>query len=255
MTLLCRVLALLAVGALSCLPAHAASPSESCAAPSDLTRLDGRLARTGLRLARHENLTIVALGSSSTEGVGASVPEATYPSQLAAELQRRLPRQPITVLNKGVGGETSVDMMARFDRDVFAARPDLVIWQVGTNSVLRDADIAQHRDIVRRGIMRLKDAGIDVVIMDAQYAPEFLAHPGYREMERTLSSLGKEENVPVFRRFALMRHWVQAGQLDFTTMLSPDGLHQNDLSYACVGRQLADSLIDSVRSSLMTSRR
>jgi acyl-CoA thioesterase I len=250
-----RVLVLLAVCVVPCLPAQAASPSKSCAAPSDLTRLYGRLTRTGLRLARHETLTVVAIGSSSTEGIGASAPEATYPSQLAAELQRLLPGQPITVLNKGVGGETSGDMLARFDRDVFAAQPDLVIWQVGTNSVLRDEDIARHQEIVRRGIMRLKGAGIDVVIMDAQYAPEFLAHSGYREMERTISVVSKEENVPVFRRFALMRHWVEAGQFDFATMLSPDGLHQNDQSYACVGRLLADSLVDSVHSSLITSRR
>ena len=159
------------------------------------------------------------------------------------------------MLNKGVGGETSIDMVARFDRDVFAARPDLVIWQVGTNSVLRDEDIAAHQEVVRGGITRLKEAGIDVVLMDSQYAPEFLAHPGYRNMERTLSSLGKEEGVPVFRRFALMHHWVTAGQLDFATMLSPDGLHLNDLSYECVGRMLADSVVDAARASTMTSRR
>jgi acyl-CoA thioesterase I len=250
-----RLLVVLAVCLLPNLPAIAASPSESCAAPGDLTRLSGRLMRTGLRIERREKLTIVAIGSSSTEGVGASTPEASYPSQLAAELQRRLPGEAITVLNKGVGGETSVDMMARFDRDVFAARPDLVIWQVGTNSVLRDEDIVRHQEIVRGGIMRLKESGIDVVIMDAQYAPEFLAHPGYRSMERALSSLGKEEGVPVFHRFALMHHWVKAGQLDFATMLAPDGLHLNDLSYECVGRMLADSVLDAARSSTMTSRR
>jgi acyl-CoA thioesterase-1 len=255
MTLICRFLIVLAVCSLPGLPAIAASPSESCAAPSELTRLSGRLERTGTRIARHEKLTIVAIGSSSTEGVGASTPEASYPSQLAAELQRRLSGQTITVLNKGVGGEVSADMVARFDRDVFAERPDLVIWQVGTNSVLRDENIARHEEVVRGGIMRLKDAGIDVVIMDAQYAPEFLAHPGYRSMERTLSALGKEEGVPLFRRFDLMRHWVKAGQLDFSTMLAPDGLHLNDLSYECVGRLLADAVIDAARLSTMTSRR
>ncbi len=249
-----RFLIALAACTLAALPARAASP-ERCDAPSDLTRLSGRLARTGARIARHEPLTIVALGSSSTEGVGASGPEATYPSRLAAELQQRLPEQSVTVLNKGIGGETSIDEVARFDRDVFAAQPDLVIWQVGTNSVLRDESVAEHREVVRRGIARLKDAGIDVVLMDAQYAPQFLAHTEYHDMEHSLSLLGKEEGVPVFRRFALMRHWVKTKQLDFAAMLAPDGLHLNDLGYECVGRILADSVVDAARATTLTSHR
>jgi lysophospholipase L1-like esterase len=236
------------------LPAQAAA-SELCDAPSELTRLTGRLTRTGMRIVRREPLTIVALGSSSTEGIGASTPEATYPSRFAAELRQRLPGQSITVLNKGVGGETSDDELQRFDRDVFAAQPDLVIWQVGTNSVLRDESVAEHGETVRRGLARLKDAGIDVVLMDAQYAPLFLAHPEYHDMERSLSLLGKEEATPLFHRFALMHHWVKTKQLDFTTMLAPDGLHLNDVGYACVGRILADSVIDAARVSTMTSHR
>jgi lysophospholipase L1-like esterase len=243
-----------AIGTFAPVPARAAPP-ERCDAPSELTHLSGRLARTGLRIARHEPLTVVALGSSSTEGVGASAPDATYPSRLAAELRERLPDETITVLNKGIGGETSIDELARFDRDVFAAEPDLVIWQVGTNSVLRDENIAEHREVVRRGIARLKEAGIDVVLMDAQYAPQFLAHSEYHEMERSLSLIGKEESVPVFRRFALMRHWVKTKQLDFTTMLSPDGLHLNDLGYDCIGRILAASVVEAARASTLTSHR
>src|SRR5690348_1245528 len=113
------------------LPARAA-PLERCDAPSDLVRLSGRLVRTGSRIANREPLTIVAIGSSSTQGIGASTPEASYPSRLAAELRQRLPDQTVTVINKGIGGEISTDEVARFDRDVFPAQPDLVIWQVGT---------------------------------------------------------------------------------------------------------------------------
>lgn len=249
------ILSLLLLAFLLSTPASAGSLPESCAAPADLTRLRGGLARTAMRIARHEPLTILAIGSSSTAGTGASTPEATYPSQLAAEFHNRLPRQRVTVLNRGVGGETSIDMAARFDRDVFAANPDLVIWQVGTNSVLRDDAVAPYREAVRSGIARLKSAGIDTVIMDAQYAPAVLSHPRYHEMERALALLGKEEGVPVFRRFALMRHWVEAGQLDFAALLSPDSLHLNDLGYECVGRMIADSIIDAAQASVMTSHR
>ena len=62
----------------------------------------------------------------------------TYPSRLEVELKALLPGLPITVLNRGVNGEDAREMLARFDADVFAEKPDLVLWQVGSNSVLRD---------------------------------------------------------------------------------------------------------------------
>ena len=86
----------------------------------------GRSRRARAR-ARHTSATasprklpikIVAIGSSSTSGAGASSPAATYPSRLEAELKARLPGLPITVLNKGIGGEEAAQMVARFDADV-----------------------------------------------------------------------------------------------------------------------------------------
>jgi acyl-CoA thioesterase I len=235
-------------------PADAAPNSKSCAAPHELRQLRGGLARTATRLARQEPLTIVAIGSSSTFGYGASSLALSYPSQLAVELRRRIPAETIEVRNEGVSGETSIEMLERFDRDVFAHQPDLVIWQVGTNAVLHDFEIGHYRQVVRDGVERLKNAGIDVIIMDMQFAPKVLAHPLYREMERNLAELAKEEGVPVFRRFALMRNWVESGQLDFATMLSPDGLHMNDLTYGCISRILADAIIERTEAPVIISR-
>ena len=35
-------------------------------------------------------------------------------------------------------------MLARLDSAVIAEKPDLVLWQVGTNSVLRDKALLPH---------------------------------------------------------------------------------------------------------------
>src|ERR1700757_256653 len=69
-----------------------------CVAPPDLTRLVLPLTRTARRLAAHRLVMIVALGSSSTAGAGASSAEATYPSRLMAELARRFPVAVDTVI-------------------------------------------------------------------------------------------------------------------------------------------------------------
>ncbi len=91
-----------------------------------------------------EPIKIVALGSSSTYGAGASTSAAAYPSRLAEELAQRFPGHEITVLNRGVNGEEITDMLARLDTAVIAEQPDLVLWQVGTNSVLRDQALLPH---------------------------------------------------------------------------------------------------------------
>ena len=64
-----------------------AAPAPACNAPTELTRLVHPLTRTGRRLASGAPLVIVAVGSSSTYGAGASSPAASYPSRLAVELR------------------------------------------------------------------------------------------------------------------------------------------------------------------------
>jgi acyl-CoA thioesterase-1 len=243
--------AALLVGALTP-PARA---KDRCVTPPSLVRLTAALPRVEAKLRAHEPITIVAIGSSSTAGYGASAPAKTYPSRLAAELAERLPHATIEVRNKGVSGETSAEMLKRFDTDVLSARPDLVIWQVGTNSVIRDLDLRPHDALLREGIDRLKAAGIDVILMDMQYAPSVISHPHYAEMERILAETARDEHVAVFGRFAIMRYWVESGQLTFKTMLASDRLHLNDRSYGCVGRLLAEAIVDRLSTSAVASGR
>jgi len=67
--------------------------------------------------------------------------------------------------------------MARFTTDVIAAHPQLVLWQVGTNSVLRDRPLDRHEAELYQGIDELKAADADVVLIDLQYSPAVIAKP------------------------------------------------------------------------------
>jgi acyl-CoA thioesterase I len=216
-----------------------------CVAPADLTRLDLPLTRTARHLAAHRFVMIVALGSSSTAGAGASSAEATYPSRLMAELARRFATQSIIVLNRGISGERATDMLARFDDSVAAERPDLVLWQLGTNAVLRGYEHSKSDALIHEGIKRIKAIGADVVLIDPQFAPKVLARPEIADMIELISSAAKEENVDVFHRFALMRHWHDVDGIPFEVFLSPDGLHMNDWGYGCFAKALADAIADA----------
>jgi acyl-CoA thioesterase I len=106
------LLAALMVVVFAPIPAGAQAETHACADKATLTRLSYPLAHMAQRIAAGHSVTIVALGSSSTAGAGASGPAASYPNRLEAELKARFPGVAITVLNRGVNGDVAADMLA-----------------------------------------------------------------------------------------------------------------------------------------------
>jgi len=221
---------------------RASAGGNRCGAPEDMVTLDRPLPHVAARIAAGGPLTIVALGSSSTFGTGASGPQHSYPSRLHAFLAERYPDIAVRVINRGIGGEEAPAMAARIDRDVLPAHPDLVIWQVGTNAVLKNDDPAAIGAAVNDGVERIEEAGIDVLIMNLQYAPAMLRHPHYRDMLHALDAVAYQDDVSVFPRFALMRYWADEGQMSLRQMLARDRLHMSDVSYDCLAQQVAISI-------------
>jgi len=225
----------------------------ACMVAAEQVRFDLPLPRTARLLAAGKPIKIVALGSSSTFGAGASTSAASYPSRLAEELARHFPGHEITVLNRGVNGDEAADMLARLDRAVIAEKPDLVLWQVGTNSVLRDKAVLPHASLLHEGLARLKATGADVVLIDPQYAPRVLAKPNIEGMVSLIATAAKAEHVSLFHRFDLMRHWYETEHLPFETFVSSDGLHMNDWSYACLAKALGMAIAEAASRPTATA--
>jgi acyl-CoA thioesterase-1 len=226
----------------------AAAPARAdggCSAPAEAASLEHTPEHIRDRVARKLPIKIVAIGSSSTAGFGATSSAATYPSRLEAELKARLPGLPITVLNKGIGGEEANQMVARFNADVLDESPDLVLWQVGSNSVLRDHPTPG--ETIRQGVERLKASGTEVILINPQYAPKILAKPDLDHALDVITATARDGEVGMFDRFAVMRHWVEGEKIGFDKFLSPDGLHLNDWSYACFAKLLAAAILDDTK--------
>jgi acyl-CoA thioesterase-1 len=216
--------------------------SPSCAVPTALSAIAVPLDRTASRIEAGRAVTIVTMGSSSTLGVGATAPAMSYPSRLAQELRDRFPDLEIKVINHGVGGQDVAEELTRLDRDVIAEHPDLVIWQVGTNAVLRRDDLSTDEQLIVRGVALMEQQGIDIVLMDLQYAPRVLVRPSSAEMERLLAEIARHAHVGLFRRFEIMKEWDRTRQLAPAAMIGVDGLHMTDASYSCLANQLAEAL-------------
>ncbi|MBX9829671.1 MAG: SGNH/GDSL hydrolase family protein [Xanthobacteraceae bacterium] len=230
-----------------------AAPKAGCTAPSELTRLDYTFKRVSQKVAAGQPVKIVAIGSSSTAGAGASSPALTYPARLEAELRELMPRVSITVVNRGVNGEEARDMLARFERDVFAENPDMVIWQVGSNSVLRDRPLTDAPVPLNQGLALLREHGVDVVLMNPQYAPKVFTRHDVEGMVHLIALTAKEKSINLFQRFAVMRYWQLTEGLPFSAFLSSDELHLNDWSYGCIARLLAGAIHETATRPTLTA--
>ncbi len=68
-------------------------------------------------------------------------------------------------------------MLARFGRGVIPEKPDLVLWQVGSNAVLRGHDVVKIAEVISEGVGQLKAIGADVILIDPQFAPRVIENP------------------------------------------------------------------------------
>jgi lysophospholipase L1-like esterase len=218
-----------------------------CLPPKNGIRAMGSLPHVAKKLAAGQPVVIVAFGSSSTSGYGSSAPEFTYPNRLAAQLRRQYPGADITVINAGRGGEDAPEMMKRIQTEVIDAHPDFVIWQVGTNAVLRNLDPGETAKIVEDGVARIQAAGADLVLVDPQYSPRVTEHPeSASQMVKLLGKVAELHHVGIFPRFEVMREWHERQALPIDSFVISDGLHMNDWGYACFAQLLGDDIIKSV---------
>jgi hypothetical protein len=156
------------------------------------------------------------------------------------------------VLNRGRGGEDAIEELPRFNADIFAERPSLVIWQVGTNAVFhkkeKQYDLDDVAAKIAAGLTQLSDHPMDVVLMDPQYVTAMLCDDKAEDSARMVSLISAEAEkarVSVFRRWALMRHWHVHNSIGFEQMLDrtdPDQLHQSDWSTLRISRALCDAI-------------
>jgi lysophospholipase L1-like esterase len=218
-----------------------------CLPPKGGVNPVGSLPHVAGKLASGAPVTIIAFGSSSTQGWGSTSPEFTYPNRLAAQLHRQYPSADITVINRGKGGDDAPEMIKRLQGEVIDAHPDLVIWQVGTNAVLRDLDPVETAKVVSEGVAQIQAAGADLVLVDPQYSPRVTerAHSA-SQMVRLLSKVAAIRHVGLFPRFEVMREWHEEQAIPVDKFVIADGLHMNDWGYACFAQLLGDDIIKSV---------
>jgi hypothetical protein len=220
-----------------------AEDAQTCEVPAYLLTTDSTLSKVADAIKHARPLNVLVVGSRSSTILSSEA--SAYPAKLQAALKERLPSIPVTLSVELQTGKTAEDVAAGLVKLVEAKRPTLVIWQTGTVDAMRSVDPDDFRGAVDEGVVALQNAGADVVMVNLQYSPRtetMISAPPYLDNMRVVA---QQHDVPLFDRFAIMRHWNEAGDFDLFS-----NVHGTDMAkrvHACLGRALSKFVLDAAR--------
>jgi hypothetical protein len=220
-----------------------ADASQPCDVPAYLLSSESALPKVAAAVKSGQPLTILVLGSRSS--TIASSESSAYPARLQAALKEKLPQIPIDLSVELQSAKTAEEVDATIVKLLEAKKPTLVIWQTGTVDAMRSVDPDDFRSALDDGVVALQNAGADVVLINLQYSPRtetMISAPPYLDNMRVVA---QAHEVPLFDRFAIMRHWNEAG--DFDLFSTSHGVDLAKRVHACLGRALSKFVLDAAR--------
>lgn len=224
-----------------------AAIADDCAVPEELLQDDPRMPQTRERLQRGEGLKIVVIGGSSTVGAAADSPDKSYPMRLQAVLRQRYPKNAIEVINKGAPRQSAEQMLQRFDRDVFAEQPNLVIWETGTTDAVRGVEIEDFATTMETGLDRLKARGLEAMVMNMQYSRGTATVIPFDRYLEALRRAADVADVYLFDRYDVMRYWSETGVFNFEEVPHGERAAFAARVYDCIARRLADAFAIAIQ--------
>ncbi|MBR1143585.1 SGNH/GDSL hydrolase family protein [Bradyrhizobium sp. AUGA SZCCT0431] len=228
-------------GLLAMAPARAEPAPPNCEVPAYLLTSESKLPKVETAIVSERRLEILVVGSRSST-IAASEASA-YPGRLQAMLKEALPKVAVNVSVELQVKKTAEEVAGGLVKLVEVRKPTLVIWQTGTYDAIRSIDPDDFRAGVEEGVAAVQKAGADVILMNLQYSPRtetMISAPPYLDNMRVVA---QQHDVPLFDRFAMMRHWSDAGDFDLSTTS-----HGPDLAkrvHDCLGRALSKFVIDT----------
>ena len=231
------------VAVLSLAGAAFAVVPQACDIPDYLLLGSYDLKRVAAAVAKDHRLTVAVVGTGSSTLGGPDGPRFAYPARLEVALKHQLPSvavRVVTVIRTRTSAEDLAHAMAKLLAD---EKPDLVIWQTGTTDAIRRIELDVFRTALDDGIEALHQGGSDVILMNMQYSPRtdmMISLGPYAESMRVVA---QQNEVPLFDRLAIMRHWSEAGAFDLYAAGKDSVLAQR--VHDCIGRAVASMIVDA----------
>jgi hypothetical protein len=218
-----------------------AADANSCEVPDYLMTTDSPLPKVAEAIKAQHKLDIVVIGSASSVLPGPDGASVAYPARLETALKSKLPDAPVSVGAVLQVKKTAAETAEAMEGLLKDRKPTLVVWQTGTVDALRSTDPDDFRSALDEGIKVLQEAGSDVLLMNLQYSPRMETMIAVAPYLDNMRVDAQEHNVPLFDRFAIMRHWNETGRFDLFN--STHGLALARSVHDCLGHALADFVI------------
>jgi lysophospholipase L1-like esterase len=153
------------------------------------------------------------------------------------------------MINRGIGGQTTPQMLLRFDQDVIDAYPEAVLILAGTNDIAGNTgEIAlfEIRDNIAKMAQMAMENNIKVIVCSVLPAFDYPWRPGRHpdkkipQLNGLLKELAKEKNLYYLDFFTEMAD--QSNGLP--KKLADDGVHPTPEGYAVMKRLTMDAFKD-----------
>ena len=168
------------------------------------------------------------------------------------------------VINAGVGGNNSINLLERLDVDVLQQAPNLVILLVGTNDMLNTKKMISYRDYeenLKKIIQKIKQRGAEIIIMtpppvDSVYLFNRHDRKAYKEVPnvkldstrliiKNLTEINSLGYIDLFQIFSDMSLPIHNKDLFFRNERNSnvkDGVHPTSLGYRFIAETVFDYL-------------
>ncbi|MGE5398257.1 MAG: SGNH/GDSL hydrolase family protein [Chitinophagales bacterium] len=163
--------------------------------------------------------TIVCLGDSITYGYPYG-PQISWTHRLAEATG-------YNIINRGINGNTTSDMLSRFDRHVIAFHPDYVIIMGGINDIIWRESHDRIVWNIEQMIKKAQNAGISVVIGMVTPIDDSEGEARLTRLREWLTEFTREQSIPVIDFYSVFIN--REGQLINELLL--DGGHPTTEGY------------------------
>lgn len=216
--------------------------ANACEVPDYLLTSESPLAKVADAIKTRQRLDILVVGSGSSVLAGPDGISTSYPARLESALREKLTGITVNVSTDVQVKKTAAEVAEGLEKLARDRKPTLVIWQTGTVDAVKSVDPDDFRAAIDDGVTALQGAGADVLLMNLQYSPRMETMITVAPYLDNMRVGAQEHNVPLFDRFATMRHWNENGQFDLFNTHHGFGLAKR--VHECLGQTLAAFVIE-----------
>ena len=175
-----------------------------------------------------------------------------YVNLVNACLTGLAPEQKVMVINKGISGNTILDLQSRWDEDVLALKPDWVSIMIGVNDAWRHFDgvlsqveqveMDQFEQVYEELILKTKDRVKGMVLM-SPFMIEANEQDEMKQMVKAFAAVAKK----LATKYQMPYVDVQQKMDDFTKVLSSyalaaDRVHPNVQGHMIIAKSFLDGI-------------